>query len=94
MCACQVKSPRVAASPAPAPTRGPDGPPLQAVAAATGVVLDPVYSGKAVHALLREVRADPGAWRGRTVLFVHTGGLLVRGRAMGRLWGGVRGQRG
>ncbi|PNW80489.1 hypothetical protein CHLRE_07g319400v5 [Chlamydomonas reinhardtii] len=49
---------------------------VQAVAAATGVVLDPVYSGKAVHALLREVRADPGAWRGRTVLFVHTGGLL------------------
>ncbi|KAG2441034.1 hypothetical protein HXX76_003887 [Chlamydomonas incerta] len=49
---------------------------VQAVAAATGVVLDPVYSGKAVHALLAEVAADPGAWCGRTVLFVHTGGLL------------------
>ncbi|KAG2450414.1 hypothetical protein HYH02_004916 [Chlamydomonas schloesseri] len=49
---------------------------VQEVAAATGVVLDPVYSGKAVHALLQEVRADPDAWRGRTVLFVHTGGLL------------------
>ncbi|KAG2486910.1 hypothetical protein HYH03_014409 [Edaphochlamys debaryana] len=48
----------------------------RAVSDATGVVLDPVYSGKAVHGLLKEMRADPGAWRGRTVLFVHTGGLL------------------
>ena len=49
---------------------------VAAVAAATGVVLDPVYTGKAVHALLEEVRADPGAWRGRRVIFLHTGGLL------------------
>jgi len=48
----------------------------QEVAAATGVVLDPVYSGKAVNALLTEIRADPAAWSGRRVLFVHTGGLL------------------
>ncbi|KXZ56568.1 hypothetical protein GPECTOR_1g51 [Gonium pectorale] len=48
----------------------------QAVSAATGVVLDPVYSGKAVHALLREINESPDEWRGRTVLFVHTGGLL------------------
>ena len=50
----------------------------KAVAEATGVVLDPVYSGKALHALLGEMRADPAAWAGRRVLFVHTGGLLVR----------------
>ncbi|GIL44459.1 hypothetical protein Vafri_1914 [Volvox africanus] len=49
---------------------------VQEVAAATGIVLDPVYSGKAVHALLEEIRASPDEWRGRTVLFVHTGGLL------------------
>ncbi|GLI65555.1 hypothetical protein VaNZ11_009118 [Volvox africanus] len=49
---------------------------VQEVAAATGVVLDPVYSGKAIHALLEEIRADPDEWRGRTILFVHTGGLL------------------
>ena len=49
---------------------------MRDVAAATGVVLDPVYSGKAVHALLGEIRADPERWRGRKVLFVHTGGLL------------------
>ena len=47
-----------------------------AVAKATGVLLDPVYSGKAVHGLLREMAEDPGAWDGRVVLFVHTGGAL------------------
>ena len=46
------------------------------VALATGVVLDPVYTGKAVHALLGEMRAAPEAWRGRAVAFLHTGGLL------------------
>lgn len=45
-------------------------------AAATGVVLDPVYSGKALHGLLEEMRRDASAWAGRRVLFVHTGGLL------------------
>ncbi len=37
----------------------------QAVAEATGVVLDPVYSGKAVHALLQEMRDQPEAWANR-----------------------------
>lgn len=46
------------------------------VAAATGVILDAVYTGKALHALLQEMLADPEAWRGRKVLFLHTGGLL------------------
>ncbi|KAI3436499.1 hypothetical protein D9Q98_005916 [Chlorella vulgaris] len=46
------------------------------VAAATGVILDPVYTGKAVHMLLQEMRERPEAWQGRKVLFVHTGGLL------------------
>jgi 1-aminocyclopropane-1-carboxylate deaminase/D-cysteine desulfhydrase-like pyridoxal-dependent ACC family enzyme len=47
-----------------------------AVARTTGVLLDPVYSGKAVHGLLREMAEDTGAWDGRVVLFVHTGGAL------------------
>jgi D-cysteine desulfhydrase len=46
------------------------------VARATGVLLDPVYSGKALYQLLEEMRAAPAEWRGRTVLFWHTGGLL------------------
>lgn len=38
---------------------------MQEVAEATGIVLDPVYSGKAIHGLLSEIRASPDAWRGR-----------------------------
>ena len=40
------------------------------------MVLDPVYTGKALHGLLAEMAAAPGEWAGRRVLFVHTGGLL------------------
>lgn len=35
-----------------------------------------MYSGKAWVALAAEMAADPGAWAGRRVLFLHTGGLL------------------
>eukprot|EP00271_Cylindrocystis_brebissonii_P000238 TRINITY_DN10294_c0_g1_i1.p1 TRINITY_DN10294_c0_g1~~TRINITY_DN10294_c0_g1_i1.p1 ORF type:complete len:519 (-),score=78.47 TRINITY_DN10294_c0_g1_i1:574-2130(-) len=49
---------------------------VRQVAEATGVILDPVYSGKAVKGLLRDMADNPGKWEGRTVLFVHTGGLL------------------
>ncbi len=40
-----------------------------------GVILDPVYSGKAVYQMVQQMQAEPDAWRGK-VLFVHTGGLL------------------
>lgn len=46
------------------------------VARATGVITDHVYSGKALHALLQEMKCDPGAWDGKRVLFVHTGGVF------------------
>lgn len=45
---------------------------------ATGIVLDPVYSGKAMHYLLQDMQKAPQDWVGRKVLFIHTGGLLVR----------------
>jgi D-cysteine desulfhydrase len=48
-------------------------PPCTAI---TGVILDPVYGGKAIHAFLQEMHQNPGEWEGRKVLFVHTGGLL------------------
>lgn len=47
------------------------------MAVATGIILDPVYSGKAIHGLMSELRKAPEAWAGRRVLFIHTGGLLV-----------------
>lgn len=43
------------------------------VARAEGLLLDPVYTGKAMHALVTEARA--GRWRGRW-LFWHTGGVF------------------
>lgn len=46
------------------------------IAAATGVVLDPVYSGKAAYRLLKDIAQNPLKWEGRRVLFIHTGGLL------------------
>eukprot|EP00210_Caulerpa_lentillifera_P005683 g5435.t1 len=42
----------------------------------TGVILDPVYSGKAVYRFLKDMEKEPEKWRGKKVLFIHTGGLL------------------
>ncbi|KAK5782524.1 hypothetical protein PVK06_037028 [Gossypium arboreum] len=49
---------------------------VKEVAAATGVVLDPVYSGKAAYGMMKDMAENPKKWEGRKVLFVHTGGLL------------------
>ena len=57
-------------------TRPEEAETLASVAAASGVVLDPVYTNKAVHAWLADVAARPNEWRGKRVLFLHTGGLL------------------
>lgn len=43
----------------------------------TGIVLDPVYSGKALYHFLSEVVPnDPDSFRGKNILFWHTGGAL------------------
>jgi 1-aminocyclopropane-1-carboxylate deaminase/D-cysteine desulfhydrase-like pyridoxal-dependent ACC family enzyme len=42
------------------------------VARATGVCLDPVYTGKAALGMARDLRARPVS----RALFIHTGGLL------------------
>jgi len=44
------------------------------VARASGLVLDPVYTGKAMHGLVQAVERGEVA-RGARVLFLHTGGL-------------------
>ncbi|KAF7061685.1 hypothetical protein CFC21_068357 [Triticum aestivum] len=46
------------------------------VGAATGIVLDPVYTGKAAYGMLKDMSDNQAKWEGRKVLFVHTGGLL------------------
>ncbi len=40
-----------------------------------GLVLDPVYTGKAFHGMLQEIRAGRFAGR-RDIIFVHTGGIF------------------
>jgi D-cysteine desulfhydrase len=40
-----------------------------------GVVLDPVYTGKAFHGVVTELRANPTRF-GATVAFLHTGGMF------------------
>jgi D-cysteine desulfhydrase len=48
---------------------------LRDVARAEGLVLDPVYTGKAFHGFSRELERDRRAFGGR-VVFVHTGGIF------------------
>ena len=49
---------------------------IQQVCEASGVLLDPVYTGKAFYKFVETVRADPGRFRDTDVLFWHTGGGL------------------
>lgn len=43
----------------------------------TGIVLDPMYSGKALYHFMTEIfSADPERFRGNNILFIHTGGAL------------------
>ena len=45
------------------------------VARSDGVVLDPVYTGKAFHGMVTELRSDPHRF-GSAVAFIHTGGMF------------------
>jgi D-cysteine desulfhydrase len=48
---------------------------LRDLARSEGVILDPVYTGKAWYALTEELRRDPKRF-GDRVVFLHTGGLF------------------
>jgi D-cysteine desulfhydrase len=47
---------------------------IRDVARAEGIVLDPVYTGKAFHGLTRELAKDDRQF-GSRIVFVHTGGI-------------------
>ncbi|KAK6145453.1 hypothetical protein DH2020_022273 [Rehmannia glutinosa] len=49
---------------------------IKEIAEATGVVLDPVYSGKAAYGMMKDMARNPEKWEGRKVMFIHTGGVL------------------
>jgi len=48
---------------------------IRDVCRADGIVLDPVYTGKAFHGMVTELAADPRRF-GAAVAFLHTGGLF------------------
>jgi D-cysteine desulfhydrase len=48
---------------------------LRDMARSEGLVLDPVYTGKAFHGLKEELAKDPGRF-GQRVVFIHTGGVF------------------
>ena len=47
---------------------------LDLAARMEGLILDPVYSGKALAALIGRARSRPASMDGRTIVFLHTGG--------------------
>jgi D-cysteine desulfhydrase len=47
---------------------------LRDVARAEGLILDPVYTGKAFHGLTAEIKRAPGSL-GERIVFLHTGGI-------------------
>ncbi|XP_048249912.1 bifunctional D-cysteine desulfhydrase/1-aminocyclopropane-1-carboxylate deaminase, mitochondrial-like isoform X2 [Haliotis rufescens] len=46
------------------------------VSSTTGVLVDPTYTGKAAWGVMQEMKNNPGRFKGRRVLFVHTGGMF------------------
>ncbi|KAK9075145.1 hypothetical protein SSX86_003465 [Deinandra increscens subsp. villosa] len=49
---------------------------VKEIAETTGVILDPVSSGKAAYGMMKDMAQNPAKWQGRKILFIHTGGLL------------------
>jgi len=49
---------------------------IQQFARCTGIVLDPVYSGKALYHFINLMKENPEQYRNSKVLFWHTGGSL------------------
>ena len=48
---------------------------IRDVCRSDGIVLDPVYTGKAFHGVVTELRSDPKRF-GSAVAFLHTGGMF------------------
>ena len=48
---------------------------IKSLAKLEGIILDPVYTGKAFHGLLSELKRDRFN-RERDIIFIHTGGIF------------------
>ena len=49
---------------------------IKTVAFETGIILDPVYTGKALLGLIKEINGSDSKKFGENVLFIHTGGIF------------------
>lgn len=49
---------------------------LRQTALTTGILLDPVYTGKAIYGLLEEWKTNRDRFNGHRILFIHTGGMF------------------
>ncbi|XP_033759298.1 bifunctional D-cysteine desulfhydrase/1-aminocyclopropane-1-carboxylate deaminase, mitochondrial-like [Pecten maximus] len=49
---------------------------VASVAETTGIMLDPIYTGKAALGMLQELHDNPHRFKGNRILFLHTGGLF------------------
>ncbi|KAL4227590.1 hypothetical protein ACF0H5_013033 [Mactra antiquata] len=45
------------------------------VSTSTGILLDPVYTGKAVKGMVYELNNNPDMFKGNRILYLHTGGI-------------------
>ncbi|XP_078380990.1 uncharacterized protein LOC144663796 [Oculina patagonica] len=46
------------------------------ISSTTGVFVDPVYNIKAIRGMLAEMKSNPGRFKGRRILYIHTGGVF------------------
>ena len=49
---------------------------LCSIARTSGIILDPVYTIKAFNGLKHELENNPDRFKGKRILFIHTGGLF------------------
>ncbi|XP_041483272.1 putative D-cysteine desulfhydrase 1, mitochondrial [Lytechinus variegatus] len=47
---------------------------IQDVAMTTGLLVDPCYTGKATYHTMKLMKENPGRFKGKKILFIHTGG--------------------
>ena len=47
------------------------------IAATTGIVLDLTYTNKAVKGLLTELHVNPTRFKGKRILYIHTGTFSI-----------------
>ena len=49
---------------------------IQKAISQEGILLDPCYTGKAWYGMLHIIRQNPEQYKGKNILFWHTGGMF------------------